>query len=138
MNNIEFLAKVSESFRAFLESGTSRSTNKLKPLHGSIAEDIFNRLNKEASDHKYGFSYEVSSQGYADGKEDSIDGRYYDKKVDITIFRIRNNVPRTVVGGVGIKFVQQNYSKILITILKICLERLLIFEQIIIHIFKFL
>lgn len=97
MTNATFLEAVSESFHAFLEKGTSRSTDKLKPLHGAIARDIAQRLGNE---------YDVWSQGYLHDKEIAITGRYIDKKVDITI--CRDNKP---VAGIGVKFVMQNYSQ---------------------------
>lgn len=88
---------ISRSFNAFIECGTSRSTAKLKPLHGAIAKDIAARL---------GRGYNVISQGYADDKEGTIKGRYIDKKVDITI--TKNDEP---IAGIAVKFVMQNYSQ---------------------------
>jgi hypothetical protein len=35
------------SFDSFIQIGTSRSTAKLKPLHGAIANDIRQRLGSE-------------------------------------------------------------------------------------------
>ena len=55
MTNNEFLSVITESFKAFLYKGTSRSTDKLKPLHGAIAEDIAFRL---------GNGYDVWSKGF--------------------------------------------------------------------------
>lgn len=100
MNNQEFLAAIEKSFVEFIKSGTSRSTKKLVPLHGAIARDILNRLNRE------GNNYTVMSQGIASGKEGTIAGRYMDKKVDITV--LRGTVP---IGGIAVKFVMQNYSQ---------------------------
>lgn len=97
MNNTDFLQAVAKSFREFVNSGTSRSTAKLKPLHGAIATDIADRL---------GNDYEICSQGYGDDKEADIRGRYIDKKVDITI-RHRGEA----IAGIGVKFVMQNYSQ---------------------------
>lgn len=94
---MEFLKVVSNSFNAFLDSGTSRSTAKLKPLHGAIAKDLAQRL---------GNGYEVLSQGYAESKEGTIEGRYIDKKVDITI--TKDGKP---IAGIAVKFVMQNYSQ---------------------------
>ncbi len=76
MNNQDFIKVISNSFEEFLKSGTSRSTMKLKPLHGAIAKDIAERL---------GSDYSVFSMGYGNGKEKLIQGRYIDKRVDITI-----------------------------------------------------
>ena len=96
-NNEAFLASITKSFHQFLEKGTSRSTDKLKPLHGFIAADIASRLGNE---------YTVFAQGYAEGKEELISGRYLNKMVDITIKK-----GDKVVAGIAVKFVMQNYSQ---------------------------
>ena len=98
MNNQEFLNVISDSFNEFLLSGTSRSTAKLKPLHGAIARDIATRL---------GRSYSVISQGYGIDKETKIRGRYINKMVDITV----QNSKGKPVAGIAVKFVMQNYSQ---------------------------
>lgn len=97
LTNQDFLTVISQSFGEFIESGTSRSTAKLKPLHGAIAKDLAIRL---------GSSYDVWSQGYGVDREAEIKGRYMEKKVDITIKR--NN---TSIAGIAVKFVMQNYSQ---------------------------
>lgn len=97
MNNGEFLKVISNSFREFINSGTSRSTQKLKPLHGAIAQDISERLGEDFS---------VSPQGFGTDKEGIIQGRYIDKRVDITIEQNGK-----AVAGIGVKFVMQNYSQ---------------------------
>lgn len=97
MTNNEFLSVITESFKAFLYKGTSRSTDKLKPLHGAIAEDIAFRL---------GNGYDVWSKGFYHDSEADMQGRYINKKVDITIKK--NGKP---IAGVGVKFVMQNYSQ---------------------------
>lgn len=97
MTNDDFLRTIETSFAAFLSCGTSRSTQKLIPLHGAIARDMHERL---------GDGYWIQSQGYANGKEGTITGRYMDKKVDITI--LRHGIP---VGGIAVKFVMQNFSQ---------------------------
>lgn len=99
LTNQEFLKAVLSSFNRFINSGTSRSTDKLKPLHGAIARDIAERL---------GTDYIVKSQGYGDDKEAKIDGRYVDKAVDITILKRSTLKP---VAGIAVKFVMQNYSQ---------------------------
>ncbi len=96
MDNQEFLKVISKSFRTFLETG-SRSNEKLKILHGAIAQDFLLRL---------GPGYRIDSLGVNDGREANIKGRYIDKKVDITIMHRYQ-----VVAGVGVKFVMQNYSQ---------------------------
>lgn len=88
---------VSNSFHEFVDSGTSRSTAKLKPLHGAIARDIAAKL---------GNGYSVMAQGYGDDRESDIEGRYMDKKVDITVLKGRKKV-----AGIAVKFVMQNYAQ---------------------------
>ncbi len=85
------------SFQTFLQTG-SRSNEKLKNLHGAIAKDILERLN--------GKEFSVSALGINDSKEQILQGRYIDKRVDITINQ--NGKP---IAGVGVKFVMQNYSQ---------------------------
>jgi hypothetical protein len=97
MTNEDFLRTIETSFTAFLSCGTSRSTQKLIPLHGAIAQDMHDRLGNE---------YEIQSQGYANGREGIITGRYMNKKVDITI--LRSGIP---IGGIAVKFVMQNFSQ---------------------------
>ena len=97
MTNQAFLTAIKQSFDSFIVSGTSRSTQKLKPLHGAIARDLKARL---------GQGYSIKSQGYGDDREGSLQGRYVDKAVDITIYK--NGEP---VAGVAVKFVMQNYAQ---------------------------
>ena len=97
MDNAGFLRALELAFSRFIDSGTSRSTAKLVPLHGAIARDMHER---------FGDAYAIQSQGYAQGKEGTIAGRYMDKKVDITI--LRDGIP---VCGIAVKFVMQNYSQ---------------------------
>lgn len=96
MDNRKFLTVVGHSFKKFLATG-SRSNEKLKILHGAIAEDLQERLGNE---------YNVQSLGVGNGKEMTIGGRYIDKAVDITI--LKNEQP---IAGIGVKFVMQNYSQ---------------------------
>lgn len=97
MTNNEFLEVIRESFNTYLSVGTSRSTAKLKTLHGHIASDIKSVLGKDFS---------VFSQGYGNDSEGCIDGRYYPKNVDITVSK--NGKP---VAGYAVKFVMRNYSQ---------------------------
>lgn len=92
-----FLNAISKSFEEFIKSGSSRSTAKLKPLHGAIANDIATLL---------GSNYSVYSQGYGKDKEEQMKGRYMEKKVDIVIKRGEN-----IMAGIAVKFVMQNYSQ---------------------------
>lgn len=97
MNNDEFLNVIKNSFATYLSVGTSRSTAKLKTLHGHIASDLKSLLGTE---------FTVKSQGYGDDKEEFINGRYYPKNVDITI--LKNSKP---VAGYTVKFVMRNYTQ---------------------------
>ena len=97
MTNEKFLEAIKKSFATYLSVGTSRSTAKLKTLHGHIAKDLEAILGKE---------FTIKSQGYGSDKEGSIDGRYYPKNVDITI--LKEGKP---VAGYAVKFVMRNYSQ---------------------------
>jgi len=97
MNNQDFLHVIQESFQTYLNVNTSSSTAKLKTLHGHIAQDLKELFGKDCS---------IQSQGYGNGKEGSIDGRYYPKNVDITV--CRNGKP---IAGYAVKFVMRNYSQ---------------------------
>ena len=97
LNNEEFLNVIKESFATYLSVGTSRSTAKLKKLHGNIARDIKEKL---------GNDFTIQSQGYEEDREGKIEGRYYSKNVDITV-----NYKSQPVAGYAIKFVMRNYSQ---------------------------
>lgn len=99
LTNNGFLDVISNSFCEFLQSGTSRSTAKLKPLHGAIAQDLAQRLGAE---------YCIKSQGWGNDKEGDIQGRYVDKMVDITICIAQT---QKAIAGIAVKFVMQNYSQ---------------------------
>ncbi len=66
-------------------------------MHGAIAEDLAEKLGK---------AFSVFSQGYGKGKEAMINGKYFDKRADITITKDGKTV-----GGIAVKFVMQNYSQ---------------------------
>lgn len=100
LSNNGFLKVIEDSFRAFINSGTSRSTAKLKPLHGKIARDIAERIGTD--------DYEIRAYGYEDGREDKIKGRYIDKRVDIAI---KDKITQKYIAGIAVKFVMQNYSQ---------------------------
>lgn len=97
MANQMFLHSVERSFKAYLEVGTSRSTAKLKPLHGFIAQDLYIRLGED---------YQIHAQGYGDDHEKVIPGRYQKKAADIAIYQ--NGRP---LAGIAVKFVMQNYKQ---------------------------
>lgn len=97
MNNAQFLESIRKSFANYLNVGTSRSTAKLKNLHGDIARDL---------QRVFGNEYKIYSQGYGEGKEGEIDGRYYNKNVDIVVSKRGK-----AVAGYSLKFVMRNYSQ---------------------------
>ena len=96
MTENNFLAALTNSFKAFLETG-SRSNEKLKILHSSISNDLIDLL---------GADYVVKSLNIGDGREGTIQGRYINKNVDIVISYGGN-----AIAGIGVKFVMQNYSQ---------------------------
>ena len=75
LTNAEFLKVISNSFCRFLRVKTSRSPEKLKPLHGAIAADLSRRL---------GEGYHICSQGFGLGKEFTVRGRYVPKRLNST------------------------------------------------------
>lgn len=97
LTNEQFLKVITESFKTYLRKDTSRSTAKLKSLHGHIAKDLA---------ELFGSGYSIKSQGYGDDKEGKIDGRYYPKNVDITVYKKGKPV-----AGYAVKFVMRNYSQ---------------------------
>lgn len=97
LTNTQFLDIVKDSFKVYLTVGTSRSTAKLKVLHGGIARDL-----QEA----FGPEYTIQSQGYGKDKEGVLEGRYYPKNVDIAVSL--NGKP---VAAYAVKFVMRNYSQ---------------------------
>ncbi len=97
LTNAQFLEVIKESFETYLNKNTSRSTAKLKALHGHIAADLA---------ELFGSDYTIKSQGYGNDKEGMLDGRYYPKYVDITVSK--DGKP---VAGYAVKFVMRNYSQ---------------------------
>lgn len=104
LTNQQFLNVIYNSFAEFIASETSRNPKKLKPLHGAIAKAIYEKLNLFSA--RENDTYKVISQGFDNDKEAIINGRYVDKKVDITITKSDN-----VIAGIAVKFVMQNYSQ---------------------------
>ncbi len=97
LDNQQFLSVIKKSFETYLSVDTSRSTAKLKVLHGGIAKDI---------QELFGSEYTILSQGFGNGREACLQGRYYPKNVDITVSK--NGKP---IAGYAIKFVVRNYSQ---------------------------
>jgi hypothetical protein len=97
LNNQQFIEIIRQSFYTYLSVDTSRSTAKLKTLHGHIARDL---------EELFGEGYTIQSQGYMNDKEGVIDGRYYPKNVDITV-----SYRGKPIAGYAVKFVMRNYSQ---------------------------
>lgn len=94
--NESFLSTLTRAFEIYLQT-SARSNEKLKILHAQIANDLARKLGGEFSLHAY---------GVGDGKEEKLKGRYYEKVVDIAIFK--NGVE---CAGVAVKFVMSNYAQ---------------------------
>ena len=93
----KFLSAISESFKAYNKKGGARSTKKLIPIHKFLSETILNKLGK---------NFTIKSLGVADGKEATLDGKYYCKDLDIAIFK-----KDKIVATISFKFVTSNYKQ---------------------------
>ena len=93
----KFLSAISESFKAYNKKGGARSTKKLIPIHKFLSETILNKLGK---------NFTIKSLGVADGKEATLDGKYYCKDLDIAIFK-----KDKIVSTISFKFVTSNYKQ---------------------------
>ena len=98
MDNQTFLNVLKQSFITYL-STHARSNEKLKVLHGAIAKDIDDKIKEMGKT-----DYSVFSLGFNRGKEEKIQGRYYEKKIDIAI---KN--PDKVIAGIAVKYVMSTY-----------------------------
>ncbi len=85
-----------ESYRRYI-SGGPRSTEKIKPLHGWVIEELQRRLGK---------NYLVVGLSDSNREEKSVVGRYYEKRVDVRVSR-----GELVLGVVSIKLVMSNYKQ---------------------------
>lgn len=79
-----------------------RSNEKLKILHGAIANDLQNQL---------GSNFLIKSYGIGDNKENKMKGRYIDKQVDIFVGKNNQSAHNSELGGIAIKFIMSNYSQ---------------------------
>jgi hypothetical protein len=90
-----FLKAISKSYRNYITYG-ARSNEKLKPIHGYIAQVL-----RDIYEHEYDIYY-LSDET----SEYKVVGKYYEKDIDITV--VINNKP---VLCFGIKFVTSNYKQ---------------------------
>ena len=97
MDNVKFLKAINDSFVAYNKKGGARSNKKLIPIHKFISESILSKLNK---------NYSVKSLGIGDGKEATIEGKYYPKDLDIAIFKNDK-----IVATISFKFVTSNIRR---------------------------
>lgn len=93
----KFLKAIYASFLAYNKKGGARSVKKLIPVHKFLSETILGRLKN---------GYFIKSLGIGDGKEATIDGKYYPKYLDIAIFK-----DDKIVATVSFKFVTSNYKQ---------------------------
>jgi hypothetical protein len=98
--NTKLLEIVYKSLKRFLETHP-RSYEKLKPLHGGIKEDLLNIINSLGIK-----DINLISLDNNNTSEDVIEGRYYNKAVDISIRK--NQIP---IGAIAVKFVMNNYKQ---------------------------
>ena len=94
--NESFLATLTRAFNMYLQT-SARSNEKLKILHSKIANDLA---------QKFGSEFNICAYGVGEGKEEKLKGRYYEKAVDIAVFK--NGVE---CAGVAVKFVMSNYAQ---------------------------
>jgi hypothetical protein len=91
-----FLNAITESFKAYNEHG-ARSNKKLMPIHKWFAEVIENKL---------GDKYYTKCLG--NGGEYKLNGKYYPKNLDISIFNKETN---KLISTISFKFVTSNYKQ---------------------------
>ncbi len=99
MENLQdkFIKAINASFVAYNKNGGARSNKKLIPIHKFLSETILEELKN---------GYSVKSLGIGDGKEATVDGKYYPKDLDVAVFK--NN---RIIATVSFKFVTSNYQQ---------------------------
>ncbi len=100
MNDLEysFLQCISASYLSYVEKG-ARSTAKIKHPHQWLSDTLKTKLGGEYVVHSIRHDSDRA-------KEKEVQGRYYDKKVDIAI---EHN--KEIISGLGFKFVTSNYKQ---------------------------
>lgn len=99
MENLQdkFIKSINSSFTAYNKKGGARSNKKLIPIYKFLSETILGKLKN---------GYLIKSLGIGDGKEATVDGKYYPKNLDIAIFK--NN---KIIATVSFKFITSNYKQ---------------------------
>lgn len=97
-NEEELLEAISKSYYNYIKYGP-RSTEKLKPIHRYIARTL---------EKIFGSEYKIH---YMDdnNKEMVVEGKYYEKVIDITVTK-KDDTEKPVL-CLGIKFVTSNYKQ---------------------------
>ncbi len=98
--NTVFLEKLKLSYKEYINS--PRSTDRIKEIHSFIAEAI---------QFKLGNDFIIKANGFNLAKDDSgnevnVEGKYYNKNVDIAV--IKNGY---VLGSVGVKLIGNNFNQ---------------------------
>src|SRR3989344_7509599 len=99
MENLQdkFIKAINTSFAAYNKKGGARSNKKLIPIHKFLSETILKKLKN---------GYFIKSLGIGDGKEATIDGKYYPKDLDVAVFKNDK-----IIATVSFKFVTSNYKQ---------------------------
>lgn len=111
ISNEEFLKAIEESFAVYLQTDP-RSNKKLMPLHGTIARDVVTTLGPNYTVQSLGYDrrkVEILDGSYMEksvGGEETLEGKYMNKRVDISV---RKN--GRAVGALAVKFVESNYCQ---------------------------
>lgn len=93
----KFLKAINASFAAYNKNGGARSNKKLIPIHKFLSETILIKLKN---------GYSIKSLGIGDGKEATIDGKYYPKDLDVAVFKNKK-----IIATISFKFVTSNYKQ---------------------------
>ena len=93
----KFLSAINSSFVAYNKRGGARSPKKLIPIHKFLSEVILSKLGKD---------FTMKSFGVGNGKEATLEGKYYPKDLDVAI--LKND---KIIATVSFKFVTSNYKQ---------------------------
>ncbi len=91
------MSAIKKSFAAYNKKGGARSTKKLVPIHKFLSQVVFDEI---------GDDFLIKSLGIGNGKEVKINGKYYEKDLDVAI--IKSN---KIIATISFKFVTSNYKQ---------------------------